>query len=168
MSKPKIHLPEGMTAEEAKEILQEYGATENPTVVSGERIASLQDHVEEAKTIFAELLAEDSPQSPEALARQDMAALAEPFVEAVDRPAVDTLHQDPQTGDGSGAGTSRGVDLHSLSLDERTRIKEVLLPKRRTFRARGVDGGAERIEQDICELVGADSFDDVKADLEAL
>jgi hypothetical protein len=170
MSNSKIHLPEGMSVEEAKEILQEYGNTEAPTVVSGERIEALRDRVDEAKTIFAELLAEESPQSAETLARQDMCALSKPFVEAADRPTVDTLRQEPQT-QAVPLTTSRnasGADLDSLSLDERRQIKEVLLPKRRAFQTRGVDGGVERIERDICELVGADSFDEAEAELDAL
>lgn len=170
MTKHEIILPEGMAVDEAAEILREYGSTENPAIASGKRIESLREQIAEVKELFAAALAEESPQSADALARQDMDVLVEPFVDSTDRGtvAVDTHVQTPETGAVDGPlGGSVEVDLDTISLDEREQIQR-LAHKRSTFESRGMDARVDALEGEICAIVGADDYDEIEGKLDAL
>lgn len=93
-----IELPEGMDVGTARDVLREFGTTEDAQVVSEDTLESLRDEISEAKEAFAALLAEESPQSAETLSRQDMDALTEPFRDEEGEIDVDTLQQTSETG----------------------------------------------------------------------
>lgn len=169
MSKPEIHLPEGMTTDEAKRVIQEYHDTEDPEIINQEMVSALREEITEAKEAFAAALAEESPQSADTLARQDMAALTEPITGGGGAVNVDTLRQvsetkNPDSFDDVG-GSSR-FDPDALSLSAREKITEVLAPKRQSFKNRGIEGRVEELEDEIATLAGVDDYEDV--DLEAL
>lgn len=174
MTDKEIRLPEGLDAETAADVLREFDSTDDAQIINQETLESLREEITAAKEAFAAVLAEESPQSAETLARQDMDALTEPFRDDEGEIDVDTLRQTPETGDvGGGDGGGDGgdddpVSVDSLSLSDRQEITEVLLPKRTSFQSRGMDGRVEALEGQIAEKFGAEAFDEIESELEAL
>ena len=172
MSKSRIRLPEGMTVEEATDVLEACRAVDKPAVVSSGELETLQHQVTDAKAIFASALADETPQSVDALAGMDMAALVEPLVDgdvSLAQPeTVDTLRQNPETlsgvgGSGDEGGASGGLD--ALSLDEQREL-ERMDRKRRAFEARDIERRVETLEREMCDLAGVDDVATVTSHLE--
>lgn len=171
MSENHLRLPDGLDLETAESVLREYAQTDDAQIVSEGTVDALETEVQEFKAVFAELLAEESPQSADTLARQDAEALTEPYRNDDGDIEVDTLRQTPETGDPDdpdGGSDPSDPDLDALSGTEQRRIVEVLQPKRRSFRQRGMDESADAIETEILELTGYDEYDDVEPELETL
>lgn len=168
MSDHTVQLPEGMTADDARDVLREYARTDDAQITDNDTLAALREEVKEAKEAFAAVLAEESPQSADTLARQDMDALTEPFRDDEGDINVDTLRQEPETK--SGAGGSGGddpsddPDPDTLSLDDKEELQR-LDRKRRTFRSRGIDGRADTLEAEMCELAGIKDFDTLETEV---
>lgn len=171
MSEHKIRLPEGLDAETAADVLREYAGTDEAQIVSDDTLSSLREEITEAQAAFAAVLAEESPQSADTLARQDMDALTEPFRDDDGDIDVDTLRQEPQTGDTGGSGGDGGgdapVDVDSLSRSEADEIRK-LRQKVTTFESRGMSGRVDALQAEIADTLDADDYEDVAADVEAL
>lgn len=169
----QIKLPEGLDVETARDVLREFGTTDDATIISEDALDALREEIQEAKDAFAAVLAEESPQSAETLARQDMDALTEPFRDDDGDIDVDTLRQDPQTGDTSGGdndgdGAGDGpVDIDSLSRDQAEELRKKR-EKITTFQTRDMDGRVDALQQEIADELNAESYEDVEADLEVL
>lgn len=169
MTQDEIHLPDGMSVDEARDVLREYHDTDDAQILDQETLSALREEIAEAKEAFAAVLAEESPQSADTLARQDMDALTEPYRNDDGDIDVDTLRQEPETQTSAG-GSGNGddpVDIDTLGRDER----ELVQKKRQkitTFEERDMDGRVDALKGDIAEIVGADDYEDVEADLEVL
>ena len=171
MTDKEIRLPEGLDVETATDVLREFAQTDDAQIVGESTLDSLKNEISEAKEAFAAVLAEQSPQSADTLARQDMDALTEPFRDDEGDIDVDTLRQEPETGqpDDGGADPSGddGVDIDNLSRSEYDDLK-LLKKKRARFRNTNMDRRADEIEAEIADTLGADSFADVEHEVEAL
>lgn len=168
MSDNKYKLPDGLDAETAKDVLRQFSSTEEAQVISKNRLDSLESEIKEAKEAFAAVLSEDSPQSADTLARQDMDALTEPFRDEDGDIDVDTLRQEPQTGDvggsdGSDDGSS-GFDADNIGLGTKEEL-DTLDRKRTAFKNRGMENRAEEIEQEMMDITGADSIDTLEKEV---
>lgn len=168
----EIRLPEGLDVETATDVLREYARTDGAQITNTETLESLREEIAEAKEAFAAVLAEESPQSADTLARQEMDALTEPYRNDDGDIDVDTLRQEPETGevdgDGSGDGGEGGDSaggVETLSLSDREEVQR-LAHKRGVFESRDMAGRADTLESEICNLVGVDEFDEIN--LEAL
>lgn len=167
MSDNTIELPEGLDVGTARDVLREFGQTDDAQVISSDRIDSLESEINEAKEAFAAVLAEDSPQSADTLSRQDMDALTEPFRDDDGDIDVDTLRQEPETtaGNGSNEGDNGSdFDGDSIGLGDKEEL-ETLNRKRTAMRNRGMDGRADEIEQEMVDLVGADEIDTLEKEV---
>lgn len=164
MSENEIRLPEGLDVETATDVLREFATTDGAQIVSSDRLDALEEEITEATEAFAAVLAEESPQSADTLARQDMDALTEPFRDDDGDIDVDTLRQDPQTGDGSGGGggtaDDTGFDPDAVGLATKEEL-ETLERKRSAMASRDMDERAGEIEQEMLDLVGAGEDTDV-------
>ena len=155
---------------EAIDVLRDYHSREEPTIIDSDTLEDLRDEVAEAKEAFAAVIAEQSPQSADALARQDMAGLTEPFRDDDGDIDVDTLQQTPETQepgapDDEGGDDDTGFDPDALSLSEREELQR-LARKRTTFANRGMDGRADTLAREMADLAGVDDHDEIE--LEAL
>jgi hypothetical protein len=167
MSNNEIRLPEGLDVETATDVLREFARTDEAQIVSGDELDALKAEITEAKEAFAAVLAEESPQSADTLARQDMDALTEPFRDDDGAIDVDTLRQDPQTGDPDGAtdgGDGGGFDPEAITLSQKQEL-ETLSRKRTVMANRGMDKRASEIAQEMVDLVGADDYDTLEAEV---
>lgn len=169
----EIQLPGDLDADTAYEILQDYASTDDAQIVTNSRIETLENAVSEAKEAFAAVLAEDSPQSAETLSRQDMDALTEPFRDDEGDIDVDTLRQNPETGDTTDSGgdddtPTDSVSVDNLSLSDRDEIKNTLLPKKTSFESRNMQGRVDALEEKIAAKFGADDYSEIESELEAL
>jgi hypothetical protein len=168
MSDNKIRLPEGLDVETATDILREFGQTDDAQIVSSGRLDALKDEIAEAKEAFAAVLAEESPQSADTLARQDMDALTEPFRDDEGDIDVDTLQQNPQTGDAGngdgGDGEADGFDPDALDLSIREEL-ETLSQKRTKFENMGIEGRVEDIEAEMADLAGAPDYETLETEV---
>lgn len=165
----EIRLPDGLDIETATDVLREFASTDDATIVSSDELDALQAEISEAKDAFAAVLSEQSPQSEDTLARQDMDALTEPFRDDDGAIDVDTLRQEPETQSGGGADPSDddpadadGVELDSL--EQRDELN-TLRRKRNSFDKRGVGPAVERIESEMCEIAGVDEYDTLAAEV---
>jgi hypothetical protein len=162
---------------EAIDVLRDYHSREEPTIIDSDTLETLRDEVAEAKEAFAAVIAEQSPQSADALARQDMAGLTEPFRDDDGDIDVDTLQQTPETqsgggdptpdnegGDG-GTGGSDGFDPDALSLSEREELQR-LHKKRSSFEKRGVDSRVDATEAQMADIADVEDYDEIE--MEAL
>lgn len=161
----KLRLPEGLDAETAADVLREYARTDDAQIIDQDTLERLQQEVSEAKEAFAAVIAEQSPQSADTLARQDMDALTEPFRDDDGAIDVDTLQQTPETQSGgskaSDAGTGTdGFNPEALSLSERETLQRNRM-KHTTFTNRGMDKRAGQIEAEMEALAGVDDIDDI-------
>lgn len=166
MSHKEIQLPDGLDAETAADVLRRYAATDDAQIVDNDTLSQLRAEIAEAKEAFAAVIAEQSPQSAETLARQDMDALTEPFRDDDGAIDVDTLQQRPETQNGgttTGTGTDapEGFNVEALSLSDR-RDLETLRMKRNTFRNRGIDSRADALESEMKDLAGVEDVDDIE------
>lgn len=174
----ELKLPDGIDLETARSVLQDYAQTDDAKIVSEGTVDALQDEIDEFKQVFAEVLSEDSPQSAETLAKQDAEGLTEPFRDAEGEIEVDTLRQSPETGDpdggdgdgndGGNGGNGNEPNLDALSGSQQRRITERLLPKRSSYKQRGMEKSVEKIETEILEMTGGEDFEDVEGELETL
>lgn len=167
----QIRLPEGLDVETATDVLREFAKTDNAQIINQEENAdtlqSLRDELQEFKDVFAELLAEESPQSAETLSQQSAEALTEPYRDDEGDIEVDTLRQTPETGDvdsggddGSGSdGVEGEVKLDQIDRSTAETI-ETLETKRATFESRGMS--TERFEEQIADVLGAESYEDIE------
>ena len=177
MSNKEIRLPDGLDVETATDVLGEYARTDDAQIVDKDTLEGFKEELKAAKEAFAAVLAEESPQSADTLARQDMDALTEPFRDDEGSIDVDTLRQNPETGSGNGAGdggdnggngTGNGFDVDALDHSTIEEIRTIDLPKKTAFENRGMDKRVDTLEAEIAEKVGAESFEDVAAELEVL
>ena len=173
MSNNQITLPDGLDVETATDVLREFARTDDAQIIENETLENLRAEIKDAKEAFAAVLAEESPQSADTLARQDMDALTEPFRDDDGSIDVDTLRQTPETGDvapsdGGNETPEDEVSLDSLSLDERQQIRDVDLPKIQSFEQRGMAARVDALKQGVAEKVGAESYEDIETELEAL
>jgi len=170
MDGTQIRLPEGLDADTAADVLREYARTDDAQIVDHDTLSKLREEITEAKEAFAAVIAEQSPQSADTLARQDMDALTEPFRDDEGAIDVDTLQQTPETqsggtgtgtgsghGDGDGDGGS-GFNADSLSLSDEKRLKR-LGKKRKSFEKRGIDSRVDALEAEMCDIAGTDDYD---------
>lgn len=163
----RVDDPEG-----AIDVLAEYERREEPRIVEQSEWETLEAETAEARTAFAAILADDSPMSADALAESSMDALTEPFRDDDGNLQVDTLRQEPETGEPD-APTDDGDDpddpmsVDSLSLDERDSLQQKR-QKITAFENRGMPGRADTLRAEIAEMFGADEYDDVEPELEAL
>lgn len=164
----EIQLPESLDAETAADVLRDYARHEEPTINETETLDALRQEIEEFKAAFAAILAEESPQSAETLARQDADALTEPFRDDEGAIDVDTLRQTPQTGagggtdtgGGTGGGDPAGFDPDALSLEDRDRL-QLMRRKHKSFKKRGVDKSVDALESEMTDIAGVDDMDDI-------
>lgn len=169
MTDKEIRLPDGLDVETATDVLREYARHEEAQIVESDMLQSLRDEITEAKETFAAVLAEESPQSAETLSRQDMDALTEPFRDDDGDIDVDTLRQTPQTGDvgggdGSGSGSGSGFSPEQVSLSQKQEL-ETLERKRTVMENRGMENRASEIEQEMVNLVGAEDYETLEAEV---
>jgi hypothetical protein len=154
---------------EAIDVLRDYHSREEPTIIDTDTLDDLRDEVAEAKEAFAAVIAEESPQSADALARQDMAGLTEPFRDDDGDIDVDTLQQTPETQEPDApddeGGDDDGFDPDALSLSEREELQR-LASKRTTFANRGMDGRADTLAREMADLADVEDYDEIE--LEAL
>ena len=154
---------------EAIDVLRDYHSREEPTIIDSDTLEDLRDEVAEAKEAFAAVIAEQSPQSADALARQDMAGLTEPFRDGDGDIDVDTLQQTPETQEpgtpDDEGGDDDGFDPDALSLSEREELQR-LHKKRTTFANRGMDGRADTLAREMADLADVEDHDEIE--LEAL
>lgn len=167
MSDNEIRLPEGLDVETATDVLREFARVDGePTIVSESTLDSLREEINEAKEAFAAVLAEESPQSADTLARQDMDALTEPFRdEETGDIDVDTLRQTPETGDtgadaGDGGDADGSTSIDALSLDDRQELQR-LKKKRNAFEKRGIDTRVDALEAEMAALAGVDDASEI-------
>lgn len=172
MSDNKITLPDGLDVETATDVLREYANVDEAQIVATDTLESLRNELDEFKSIFAEVAAEDSPHSADVLADLDAEALTEPFRTEDGDVDLDTLWQEPETGDVSGdsggGGDGDGMDLDSLSPSTLNEIRETTIPKINSYEQRGMEQSVERLKTGVLEQTGGEDFDAVKAELEAL
>lgn len=162
MSEHEIKLPEGMEADEAADVLREYGAVEDAKIVETTKLDSLKGEIEEFKQVFAELLSEESPQSAETLADQSAEALTEPYRDEEGDLEVETLRQEPETGEvDTETEEPDGFDVDSLSHGDVEEIK-TLERKRRAFDSRGVNDRVDVLENKMADVAGVDEFDEIE------
>lgn len=163
MSEHEIKLPEGMEADEAADVLREYGAAEDAQIVETTKLDSLKGEIEEFKQVFAELLAEESPQSAETLADQSAKALTEPYRDEEGDLEVETLRQEPETGevDSKEDKEPDGFDVSALSRDEIEEI-ETLERKKGVFAERGIDGRIDSLKAEMADIAGVDEYEDIE------
>ena len=170
MSNNEIKLPGSLDADAARDVLREFASTDDATIVSSDRIDALESEITEAKEAFAAVLAEESPQSADTLARQDMDALTEPFRDEDGDLDVDTLRQEPETGDVD--ATPEGGDDTEPTIDALGRSdREAIRTKRQkmsTFQSRNMSGRVDSLQREIAGIVGAESYDDIADDVEGL
>jgi len=167
MSDNKIRLPEGLDVETATDILREFGQTDDAQIVAEDTLSDLRDEIKEAKEAFAAVLAEESPQGADTLARQDMDALTEPFRDDEGEIDVDTLRQEPQTGDAGGDGGDSGADgfdPDALSLSTREEL-EPLSQKRTKFQNMGIESRVDEIEAEMVDLADAPDYETLKTEV---
>lgn len=168
MSETEIELPEGMTADEAVDVLREYGTTEEPAIVTTNKIDSLKESIDEVKAVFASALSEESPQSADALAKQDLDALTEPFRDEEGDIEVDTLTQNPETGDVSGSEEEDEPEGFSPDTLSREDVDTLTFKnrKRNAFAERKIDSKVDELESEMAEIAGVEDFDEIE--MEAL
>jgi hypothetical protein len=168
MSDNEIKLPEGLDVETARDVLREFARTEEAQIVAEETLQSLREEISEAKEAFAAVLAEESPQSAETLARQDIDALTEPFRDDEGEIDVDTLRQEPETGDADGGdggdGEADDFDPDALGLSTREEL-ETLAQKRTKFQNMGIEGHVEDIEAEMVDLAGAPDYETLETEV---
>jgi len=172
MSNKEIRLPEGLDVETATDVLREFATTDEAQIVSSDRLDALQNEIAEAKEAFAAVLAEESPQSADALARQDMDALTEPYRDDDGDIDVDTLRQVPETGDtggdggdgGSGGDGGDGFNADGVGFEVRDEL-DTLAKKRSSFQNRGMDGRVADIEAEMVDLSDAPDFDTLQEEV---
>jgi len=159
----EIHLPDGMDAETARDVLREYATEDEAQIVDNDTLENLKEEVASAKEAFAAVLAEQSPQSADTLSRQDMDALTEPFRDDESGDIdVDTLRQSPETETTTENEDeeTEGFDMETLGLSEQQEL-ETLNTKRKAFASRGVDSRVDALENEMTELTGADEFEEI-------
>jgi len=168
MSDNKIRLPEGLDVETATDILREFGQTDDAQIVAEDTLSDLRDEITDAKEAFAAVLAEESPQSADTLARQDMDALTEPFRDDEGEIDPDTLRQEPETGDADGGdggeGEGDGFDPDALGFSTRKEL-ETLRKKRSKFQNMGIEGHVEDIEAEMADLAGAPDYETLETEV---
>jgi len=163
----EINLPEDMTADEARDVLREYGSTDDAQIINEDTLSTLREEISEAKEAFAAVLSEESPQSADTLSRQDMDALTEPFRDDEGDIDVDTLRQEPETqttGGNGGSDNSGEFNANELSKGEYDTLNR-LQNKRTTFKNRGMDKRASDIEAEMQELAGVDEIDTLEREV---
>lgn len=86
----------------------------------------------------------------------------EPLTVAVDTPAVDTMQQTPETGTvKTHVSGDSGFDMDTL---DRSTVKdlETLDRKRKTFASRGMEKRVGELEEEMADLAGVDSYEQIK------
>lgn len=168
MSDNEIKLPEGLDVDTARDVLREFARTEEAQIVAEETLDALREEISEAKEAFAAVLAEESPQSAETLARQNMVALTEPYRDDKGEIDPDTLRQEPETGDADGGdggdGDADGFDPDALGLSTREEL-ETLSQKRTKFQNMGIEGRVEDIEAEMADLAGAPDYETLETEV---
>jgi len=181
MSEKEIRLPDGLTTDEAVDVLQRYASTENATIVDGDTAETLDtleglesfdtldsvvEELKEAKEAFASLLESESPQSADTLSEMPMDALTEPFRDDEgDGIQIDTLGQSAETS-GAGAGGNDGddFDAREAKLNHKSEL-ETLQRKARTFENRGMDERAEELRDEAVDIADAPDYDTLEKEV---
>lgn len=169
MTEKEIRLPDGLDVETATDVLREFSRIDGDAqIVNSDTLSGLKDEINAAKEAFAAVLAEESPQSADTLARQDMDALTEPFRDEEGEIDVDTLRQNPETGSGNGAGEG-GEPGDEFNPEQITRSDmdnlDTLRKKHTAFTNRGMEKRASEIEAEMVDTVNAPDFDTLQEEV---
>lgn len=163
----EIQLPESLDAEQAADVLRAYAQMEEPEMVESETLSTLTSENDELKSVFAGILAEQSPLSEDALAENSVASLTEPFRNDDGEIEPDTLAQTPESqagggspadGGDSGADGGSGWSGENMTLSQNETLQQ-LKRKRTSFQNRGIEGRVDALEQEMVEVSGAPDFE---------
>lgn len=163
MSEEEIELPEGMDLATAKDVLMEYGTTEEPQIVSADVLEAKDNQIDEFAGVFRDALKETKGLKDETVEAMGVDALAAEFRNEEGEIDVDSLAQIPESETDTLENPDDPED-DTLSADEKSEIKDKL------ERAERLEGRTpehvDTLRSEAADMAGVDDYEDIE--LEAL
>lgn len=157
---PTVIHGEGIVEAEHVEVLEAAVGREEPAIVEQSEYETLQEDLGEAKSVFAEVLAERSGMNAETLSALPWSDLRGEFTDDEGDLDAETLVQTPETGQPDNDGTGDGP-----SDDEIAERVEQINRKLSTLGTALPRDRREELEAEACELADVDDFETAKAEV---
>jgi len=158
MSDTKLELPEGMTADDAADVLGEYHTTEDAQIVSADTLGDLEDTVEELAGVFRSALEEQTTLSSDTIDAMPVDALANEFRNDDGEIEVSTLSQSPETQTGGGSE----VETETLSASEKEEVQDKL--RRAEMLEDRTPEHADTLRSEAADIAGVEDAEDIEVD----
>jgi len=164
MSEKEIELPEGLNADKAFDVLQEYDETEDAQIVSTDTLETKDETIDEFAGVFRDVLSEMKDLREETVNAMSIDALASEFRDEEGDIDIDTLAQFPESQSGGSENEDEGFDADTLSRDTVNEIEEVK-SKMDSLEKRGIEGRTDTLKADIVDLAGAEDYEEVEKEV---
>lgn len=151
----------GIVESEHAEVLEAAVGREEPAIVEQPEYEALEEDLNEAKSVFAEILAERSGMNSETLRALPWSDLRGEFTDEDGELDAETLMQIPETGQPDNDGT----DTDGPSEDEKKERIEEIDTKISSLGAALPRDRREELEAEACELADVDEYQEAVAEV---
>lgn len=160
MTEKQLELPEGMTVNEAADVLGEYHTTDEAQIVSADTLNDLEETVDELAEVFRAALEERTALSSDTISAMPVDALANEFRNDEGEIEPEVLAQNPESGS---VETPDDPDSDTLSASEKEEIEQKL------EKAEKMDDRtpeyADTLRSEAAEIAGVDSAEDIELEV---
>lgn len=162
MSDKTLELPEGMTADEAADVLGEYHTTDEAQIVSGDTLADKNNTIEELAAVFREALGEQTTLSEDTISAMPVDALCNEFRGEDGEIEPEVLAQTPETGTVETPDENDDPEADTLSADEKAEVREKL--DKAEMMGDRTPEYADTLRAEAAEIAGVDDADEIEVD----
>lgn len=157
-----LELPEGMTADDAADVLGEYHTTDDAQIISSERMDSLQSKVDELADVFRAALDEQTALSRETIDEMPVDALCNEFRDEDGDISPDTLQQNVETTTGGDDPNRADPENDTLSSEEKATVRDKL-DKAEMMDDRTPEY-ADTLRSEAASIAGVDDAEEIEVD----
>lgn len=161
MSETTIELPDGMDFGTAKEVLREFGTTEDAQIVSADALSKKDEQLDELAGVFRDALKSQKGLKDETVEAMPVDALAAEFRNDEGDIEAETLSQNPET---QTVSTDSEPSTDSLSASEKKDVEDKL--RRAELLESRTPEHADALRSEAADIAGVEDADEIE--LEAL
>jgi hypothetical protein len=154
-----LELPEGMTANEAIDVLREYHETEEAQIVSNDTLSRKDDRLAEFAGVFRDALKSERDLKESTIDAMPVDALAEEFRGEDGEIQADTLSQSPET---EATDETPEPESDTLSGEDKEEVRDML--RRADLLESRTPDHADTLRSEAAELAGVDDHEEIEVD----
>lgn len=158
MSEKTLELPEGMTADDAIDVLREYHKTDDAQIVTADTLAAKDEKLDELAGVYRDVLKNEKGLKEETVEAMGVDALTNEFRNEDGEIEADTLSQSPETE----LPEETPGDKDTLSAEEKAEVEDKL--RRADLMESRTPDHADTLRNEAAEIAGVEDADEIEVD----